>query len=60
MKTCSKKWFKSRSRAKRFVKIVNKMRLYDKLLTSVYYCEACQGYHCTSQPKEDRRRKIAA
>lgn len=51
---CHKRYFSSRRDAKRFMKIYNKSHK-DVVLTDVYQCSYCFGYHMTSIPKDISR-----
>ena len=52
MKKCDKKRFKSRGRAKKYLKILNRNRTYGKNQKSVYHCDICDCYHTSSMSKE--------
>jgi len=54
---CGKKCYKSKSIAKKQIKLLNKTSKSDKKYTESYYCEECSNWHITSFNKE-RGRKI--
>jgi hypothetical protein len=57
---CNKKRFSSRSSAKKYLKLFNRKRTYNKKKKTVYHCEECDCYHTSSRSKSYHLKRIEA